>query len=28
LGQKLIGKRTGDAVAMQPGVSGKVVAVV
>ena len=28
LGQKLIGKRIGDAVAMQPGVSAKVVAVV
>jgi len=28
LGQKLLGKRTGDAFAMQPGVSAKVVAVV
>ena len=28
LGQKLIGKRTGDAIALQPGVSAKVAAVV
>lgn len=28
LGQKLIGKRTGDAIALQPGVSAKVLAVV